>query len=99
MRPFIVLLTVVVLPPNASAQDSALTLAVTVPLPQHEAFALWTTEQGLERFVADQVVVEPWVGGRYEIAFEPEVDPAGARAGTYGSRVLEVAPPHRLVFE
>jgi len=51
-----------------------------------------TTEAGIQSFFAPRAVIDPRVGGRYEIAFAPEVDPQGESAGTKGARITG-APP------
>jgi uncharacterized protein YndB with AHSA1/START domain len=64
-----------------------------------EVFELWTTREGVRRFLAPDARIDPRVGGRYEILFDPEADPEGVREGTRGARILEYEPPHRLAFE
>ncbi len=82
-----------------TAQERELHFEVTVPVSVEDAFRMWTDPAVARQFLALEVRIEPWAGGRYETLFDPENDPAGARAGTYGSTVLDITPPERLVFE
>lgn len=84
--------------PLSGAQERQLVYAVDVPLPIDAAFDMWITPARARQFLAKEVRIDPWVGGRYETLFEPQVDPAGARAGTYGSKVIALEAPDRLVF-
>lgn len=64
-----------------------------------EAFHLWTDSAQARRFLAEEVRIDSWVGGRYEALFDPQDDPAVALTGTYGSKVVALEPPRRLVFQ
>ena len=64
-----------------------------------EVFRLWTTEEGTRNFLAPDGRVEGRAGGRYEMVFNPSVDPEGARAGTKGAHILRFEPGRRLDFE
>lgn len=76
-------------------------LAFTLELPDTPAalYRKWIDASEARRFLAEEVRIEPRVGGRYETLFDPENDPAGALAGTYGSKIVALEPPSRLVFE
>jgi uncharacterized protein YndB with AHSA1/START domain len=74
-------------------------LQATVDAPPAAVFVLWTTEEGLQRFLAPKAVVEPRLGGRYEIMFIPEADPRGESHGTGGARILRFEPARALSFE
>jgi len=74
-------------------------LEATVDAPASAVFTLWTTEAGIQSFFAPRAVIEPRVGGRYEIAFVPQVDPDGESAGTKGARILRFESNRRLSFE
>ncbi|HVP42289.1 MAG TPA: SRPBCC domain-containing protein [Terriglobales bacterium] len=62
-------------------------------------FKLWTTEEGLRKFFSEGAHVDPWPGGRYEIIFNPKVDPEAKSYGTGGARVLRFVPDKELAFE
>lgn len=76
-----------------------ITLEATVDAPPPAVFALWTTEQGIQSFFAPKAVIDPRVGGRYEIAFFPQFDPDGESAGTKGARILRFERDRALSFE
>lgn len=76
-----------------------LVFTLELPEPPEALFHRWTTESEARRFLAEEVRIEPRVGGRYETLFDPEHDPAGALAGTYGSKIVALEPPSRLVFQ
>jgi uncharacterized protein YndB with AHSA1/START domain len=100
MRQAILLLfCTAVLPATAAAQETELRFVVDVPVTVEDAFRMWTDSARASEFLAEDVRIDPWVGGRYETLFDPENDPAGARAGTCGSKILELEAPRRLVFE
>lgn len=82
-----------------TAQERDLHIEVTVPVSIEDAFRMWIDSAEAREFLALEVRIDPWVGGRYEANFDPESDPWGALAGTYGSKVLALEPPRRLVFE
>lgn len=83
----------------ARAQERELVFEIDLLGTPADHFELWTTEEGARTFLAEEVRIDPRVGGRYETLFDPENDPAGALAGTYGSRIVAFEPSGRLVFE
>ena len=76
-----------------------ITLEATVDAAPPAVFSLWTTEPGIQSFFAPKAVIEPRVGGRYEVAFFPQLDPEGESAGTKGARILRFEPGRALSFE
>lgn len=76
-------------------------LVFTLELPEtpEVVFRRWTETDEARRFLGREVRIEPRVGGRFEVLFDPVNDPAGALAGTYGSRVVSLEAPRQLVFE
>lgn len=72
---------------------------VVVPAPAAEVFRLWTTPEGVKEFFAPQARIEPWVGGQYEIIFQPQLDPEGENYGTKGAQILRLEENRLLVFE
>jgi hypothetical protein len=49
--------------------------------------------------LAPEARIDPWVGGRYEILFQPAQDPEGTRAGTKGAHILRWEKDRALSFE
>jgi uncharacterized protein YndB with AHSA1/START domain len=77
----------------------AIEYTLVLDAPPSEIFRLWSTEEGLERFLAPGATVDETVGGRYQITFDPENDPEGARHGTKGARLLHLVPGKELAAE
>ena len=67
-----------------------------VPLPRSEVFSLFTSADGIERWLTDSAKVELRPGGAYEIEFLPEA-PLGSR-GSESCRVLSFIPDRMLSF-
>lgn len=74
-------------------------LEATVDASPGEVFRLWTTEEGLRSFFAPKAVVEPRLGGRFEMIFDLAHDPEGNDSGTKGARILRFEPGRALSFE
>jgi uncharacterized protein YndB with AHSA1/START domain len=87
--------------PMAGKVDTGRTiqLEATVDAPPQAVFALWTSEEGVRRFLAPKAVIEPREGGRYEVVFVPQADPDGDSAGTKGARILRWEAGRALSFE
>ncbi len=84
---------------NKVKTDRTINLEVVVDATPAEVFALWTTEEGVRKFMAPAARIEPRLGGRYTIIFEPDRDPEGAHHGTKGARILKFVPNKELAFE
>jgi len=74
-------------------------LEVVVKGSPQSVYQLWTTEAGAEKFLAPRARIEPQPGGRYEMIFDPDMDPDGSIRGTKGCRVVRIVPDQELVFE
>jgi uncharacterized protein YndB with AHSA1/START domain len=72
---------------------------VVLDAPPDEVFALWSTAEGLRRFLAPGATVAGTVGGLYQVTFDPESDPDGAKHGTKGARLLHLEPGESLAAE
>jgi uncharacterized protein YndB with AHSA1/START domain len=79
--------------------DRSISLEVTLDAPPAEVFRLWTTTEGVTKFLAPAANIEPRVGGRYQIIFDPVGDPEGAFHGTKVGKVLRVMPDKEIAFE
>lgn len=70
---------------SASANERAIEAEAVIDRPVAEAWAMWTTEEGLSFFApASLIELEP--GGRYEVYFAPDA-PQGMR-GSEGTHIL-----------
>jgi len=72
---------------------------ITLDAPPDEVFGLWSTAEGLERFLAPGARVDGTVGGLYQVTFDAENDPEGAKHGTRGARLLHLEPGRSLAAE
>src|SRR5262245_61610897 len=96
--------SLVLAPPSAASSGKETTgrsiaVETVVEGSPADVFRLWTTEDGTRSFLAPEGHVEARAGGRYEMIFNPSVDPAGAHAGTQGAHILRFEPGRRLDFE
>jgi uncharacterized protein YndB with AHSA1/START domain len=82
-------------PPDARSIHQEVDLAA----PPERVFQLWTTLEGVRRFLAPDARIDPRVGGRYEILFQPDKDPEGVRQGTKGAHILRLEKNRVLAFE
>ena len=81
--------------PGTHVIEYEVTLDATPP----EVFGLWSTAEGLKRFMAPGATVDGTVSGRYQITFDAEGDPEGAKHGTKGARLLHLEPGTSLAAE
>lgn len=87
-------------PPSGKLRtDRTISLEVTLDASPAEVYQLWTTAAGTRRFLAPVAHIDPFVGGRYQIAFDPGGDPEGASHGTRGARILRLVPDREIAFE
>ena len=77
----------------------AITLEKTLEMPPGEVYRLWTTRDGVRTFFAPEIHIDPQVGGRYEIVFDPIKDPAGMKIGSHGARILRLVPDREITFD
>jgi uncharacterized protein YndB with AHSA1/START domain len=81
----------------ARAAERAIDKSVEVAASLDEAWAAWTTREGIVSFFAPDAKVEPRVGGAFSIHFDP-----GAPAGSKGAddmRFMALQPKQMLSFE
>ncbi len=83
--------------PWAWAAERAIDKEVVVNATLDQAWAAWTTREGIVCFFAPDAVVEPRVGGAFHIHIDP-----GAPAGSKGAddmRFLAVQPKKMISFD
>ncbi len=66
-----------------------------IPASVDEVWELFTTAKGLSSFYAREAIIDPKVGGLFELYVFPE-NPPGLR-GIEGQQVLAIEPKQRLV--
>ncbi len=82
---------------SAHAVERAIEKDVLIKATLDEAWASWTTREGIVGFFAPDAVIEPRVGGAFHIHFDPGA-PAGQR-GADGMRFMALQPKKMLSFE
>lgn len=84
---------------NKKKTDQTISLEATVECSPAEVYRLWTTSEGVMSFMAPAAKIEPVVGGRYQVAFDPAHDPEGKAYGTHDCKILRLEPDHLVAFE
>ena len=74
-------------------------LEITVDCSPDEVFSLWSTSEGVRKFLSPDAHINPVEGGEYTILFAPKADPLGLSHGTKGARILKMIPGKFLAFE
>jgi uncharacterized protein YndB with AHSA1/START domain len=74
-------------------------LQVEAQCSPEEAYALWSTPEGVQHFFAPAARIDARPGGEYTVLFLPEKDPDGLSHGTKGARVLKTDPGKFFAFE
>jgi uncharacterized protein YndB with AHSA1/START domain len=82
-----------------SARGRAIKIDVVVDAKPSEVYAMWTTSDGIKKFLAPAASIDARVGGDYNVIFYPALDPDGSSYGTRGARVLDLAPDRSISFE
>lgn len=82
--------------PVAPAEDRVVEVSALLPIPPIEAFAFFAENDRLTRWLVHEADVEPRVGGKYELFWEP-ADPENN--STIGCRVTAVAPGQLIAFQ
>jgi len=77
----------------------SISLEAVIDAPPSRVFEIWTTPSEIPHFFAPKAVIEPRLGGKYEMIFDPEHDPMGDDSGTHGATILRFVPNHALSFE
>ena len=76
----------------------SLTIEIDLPTTRDRLWELLTTAEGLTAWLAVRAVVEPHVGGRFEVAFGDLAAPGSAAQALAGGRVLSIDHPRLLVL-
>jgi uncharacterized protein YndB with AHSA1/START domain len=83
--------------PAAQAAERTIEKQVVINATLDEAWAAWTTREGIVSFFAPDARIEPRVGGAFQIYFDP-----GAPAGSKGAddmRLMALQPKKMLSFD
>ncbi len=83
--------------PTARAAERAIDKEVIIKASPEQAWASWTTREGIVAFFAPDARIEPRVGGAFQIYIDP-----GAAPGMKGAdemRYLALQPPKMLSFD
>jgi uncharacterized protein YndB with AHSA1/START domain len=88
---------VLLLGANAGAAEKAIDKSVDIAATLDEAWASWTTREGIVGFFAPDAVVDPRPGGAFHIHIDPGA-PAGSR-GADDMRYLALQPKRMLSFD
>jgi uncharacterized protein YndB with AHSA1/START domain len=79
------------------AAERAIDKSIEVAASLDEAWAAWTTREGIVSFFAPDAVIEPRVGGAFHIHIDPEAPP-GAK-GADEMRFMALQPKKMLSFD
>jgi len=82
---------------GAQAQERALHKEVQVAAPIEAVWQAWTTQAGIESFMAPQAEVDARVGGAFHIHFDPLAGPGGK--GADDMRFMALQRPTMLSFD
>lgn len=76
--------------------DKIIHLSVILKCSPHKAFEMFTIDEHLEKWLTTSANVEPKIGGRYELFWNPEDK---ENDSTIGCKVLAICPDKFLTFE
>jgi uncharacterized protein YndB with AHSA1/START domain len=76
--------------------DKIIHLSVILKCSPHKAFEMFTIDEHLEKWLTTSANVEPKIGGRYELFWNPEDK---ENDSTIGCKVLAISPDRFLSFE
>jgi uncharacterized protein YndB with AHSA1/START domain len=97
MKAWITLCLALAFVASPRAAERAIDKSIDVPATLDEAWAAWTTREGIVSFFAPDAVIEPRVGGAFHIHIDP-----GAAAGSKGAddmRFMALQPKQMLSFD
>ena len=81
----------------ARAAERAIDKSVEVPATLDEAWAAWTTREGIITFFAPDAKIEPRVGGAFQIYFDPGAPPG--MKGADDMRFMALQPKQMISFD
>lgn len=84
-------------PPGAHAAERSLDKQVVVKATPEQAWAAWTTREGITSFFAPDAEIDARVGGAFHIFIDPLAQP-GSR-GADDMRYMALQPPRMLSFD
>jgi uncharacterized protein YndB with AHSA1/START domain len=93
----LVALLQIALLPSASATERAIDKEIVVPANVDAAWTAWTTREGIISFFAPDAVVDPRVGGAFQIHINPLAEPG--MKGADDMRFLALQPRKMLSFD
>lgn len=80
----------------APVDDRIVHLSTLLPVPPETAFGYFTTEDLLQQWLAPSAKIDPCVGGRYELFWDPD-DPEND--STIGCRITALATDELIAFQ
>ena len=83
--------------PAARAAERAIDKSIEVPASLDDAWAAWTTREGIVSFFAPDAVIDPRVGGAFHIHIDPTAPPGSK--GADDMRYLALQPQRMLSFD
>jgi uncharacterized protein YndB with AHSA1/START domain len=97
LRPLSVAAVSVGLALGVNAAERAIDKEALVPAPVEQVWASWTTREGIRGFFAPDAVIDPRVGGAFQIHIDPLAAP-GSR-GADDMRFMALQPMKMLSFD
>ncbi|RZU02922.1 SRPBCC family protein [Rivibacter subsaxonicus] len=82
---------------TAAAAERGIDKEVVIDASLDEAWAAWTTREGITSFFAPEAVIEPRVGGAFHIHIDPYAAPGAKGADTM--RFMALQPKQMLSFD
>lgn len=82
--------------PLAEAAERSIDKEIVLAATPEQAWAAWTTREGITSFFAPDARIEPRVGGAFEIYINPYAEPG--LKGADDMRFLALQPPRMLSF-
>jgi uncharacterized protein YndB with AHSA1/START domain len=83
--------------PTAHAAERAIDKSIDIPATLDEAWAAWTTREGITSFFAPDAEIDARVGGAFHIHIDPGA-PAGSK-GAADMRFMALQPKQMLSFD
>jgi uncharacterized protein YndB with AHSA1/START domain len=86
-----------VIPSSAHAAERAIDKSIDIAASLDEAWAAWTTREGIVSFFAPEAQIEPHVGGAFHIHIDPTAPPGSK--GADDMRFMALQPKKMLSFD